>query len=815
MSDSIVMAYITTIIILLINCFFQVGSALGVTEHLDEVINRKERMGNISWGPSLLENKNTNYTWQPETIAYSEQINGNEVWRLTYTPTGLIGGKTHDISNTHWSSNGHRLLIHSFRGSSAFAPYGIVNYNGSSYKAIAGGIGKIPSSSAYWLRIPYDSSYPYWKPTTWYESQGALWVFVNSDGSRMRAATNAASRYTNWDPYPLPSPVYPDVFYQGGRYDGKGLKNNGFYKITVSDQSIDRKLLLTLPESVRRMSLKKAISGDGSTVVVSASGKFFPLIVFPEIESKLLVQNGYKNKLNFDYYWGKTPSPSWSGYHDQYLSGAKDGIDGIWNFLMPENTNGSWWRARISGSGADGAPVHIASRTPPYQWGEEVEPVETTSGQSLRDPWCPGGTVPNTDCVEYISHFTPDRWAHYGISSKSANSPYGSSIYDLRNHKYKVIAFESVPLAQHHDWSAWSDWSVSSANLTAPIILKDQVITTQNYKSRSQKILSGVHTHYNGSPKHPYESNARPTQSPDGTKVLFNSTFLNATDSDIQLYWVVAYYPYPPEIKSASKDADRVRLVWDFNQGASGAVNLIDPRTYATRGWPHEMNSRPPAPREIDKFRIWASIDNISWVPVGITTYNNCRGKNECGTWTETSWSYNIAQPQNSTFYYAITSLEYSGLESRTLSNVWKVALDSSGNITQQNQQSIYPANPGDKSSFYTTPPPAIKAQFKHKGSPATANGQYLIKWDAPPGASMIRYYNVYAKDGAPPFTNATPVTDRQKTRIASIPASSDYDATGTYSYIDWLGDAGGSTQYIVTAVDFQGNETRYIAPPP
>jgi hypothetical protein len=629
------------------------------------------------------------------------------------------------------------------------------------------------------------------------------------------------------------SPVLPDVFYQGGRANGSTIVNNGFYKNTISDTTINRSLFLTLPSSITRISMSKAISGDGSTVIAGGTGGlWFPLTVYPEANKAIQSANGYSSLLNFDYYWGNAPSPSWNWYHDKYMSGAINGIDGIWDYLMPENTNGSWWRARDLGSGTGGAPVHVISETPPYAWGGEVEPVETlTSGGTARDPWCPQGTVQGTDCADYLSHFTPDRWAHYGISSKSINSPYGASIYDLRDHTYKVKAFSTVRWTQHHDWSAWSDWSASSANYTLPVNYKDQLITTQNYKNFAQKILAGAHTRYNGSSNPPYTAFARPTQSPDGTKVLFNSTFLNATDDDIQLFWVVAYYPYPPEIKGVAKNGTIIRLVWDFNQGTncspdSGATlrtgptpNFINPRTYATRGWPHETLDCPPSPREIKQFRVWVSTNGAIWSTVGTTAYNNCNGTNECGMWAETAWSYDVSQPANSTRYYAVTSIEHSGLESRNLSNVWKVCLDADGNITQQLQQSGYPtnpggSNPGGQSLFYKTPPPAVLAEVNYMQTPATASGQYVIKWKAPYNAGMIRYYNIYAKNKSAPFTNVDPPEYRQKSRIASVPASSDYGRSGTFSYIDWLGATDGSTQYIVTAVDYQGNETKNIVGP-
>ena len=103
-----------------------------------------------------------------------------------------------------------------------------------------------------------------------------------------------------------------------------------------------------------------------------------------------------------------------------------------------------------------------------------------------------------------------------------------------------------------------------------------------------------------------------------------------------------------------------------------------------------------------------------------------------------------------------MTSVEWSGLESRTLSNV----CSSAGT-----QITAYPEDPKGKSNFCTTFQPEI-----------------------------TRYYNIYAADGETP--NAT-----QADRIASIPVTAEKD------YIDWLGATDGSTQYLITPVDSQGNE--------
>ena len=80
-----------------------------------------------------------------------------------------------------------------------------------------------------------------------------------------------------------------------------------------------------------------------------------------------------------------------------------------------------------------------------------------------------------------------------------------------------------------------------------------------------------------------------------------------------------------------------------------------------------------------------------------------------------------------------------------------------------------------------------------------TAAGQYLLSWRVPDDDALIRYYNVYAEDGAAP-------TAAQVNRIASIPAG--HCDAGRCLWVDWLGNTNGSTRFSVTAVDFQGNES-------
>jgi hypothetical protein len=742
-------------------------AAFAAVENLDETVARKPRTATAGWGYSLLQNNANNYTWQPETLNYTDVTTGSEVWKLTSSPANR--NNSQDIAITHWSANGKRLLFHSDRATDAFA-----YANGST----------------------------------------AIWMLSNTDGSRLKPGKNLAGQLTTVDKYPLWSPLLADVLYQGAANDGQATSYNVLYKVQVSDAAISRSVLLTITPTIGGgvINLKKAISGDGRKVQISYGGKVFPVTVYPEASKGFdTPSGGYNPQLNFDWYWGGTPT-SWLGYHDQYITGAVNGADGVWNLLMPEGLNGPFWRARLAGSGTNGAPNHIQDRIAPYNWGGEVEPVNTVTDLSNQpSPWCGDGTLwTGTVCMDSPGHGAPDRWGRYLISADPNDRyGYGLSFLDMRNHAYySTTSFRSaIHNINHPDWEAWSDWSIASGSpsfsdaTSGPT--SPQSIVLQKYNdATSQSSIVYTHPRYNSIGSAPYEANARPTQSPDGTKVLFNSTFLSASDAYPQIFWTVAYYPYPPEIKSAVKSGSNVRLSWDFNQGTAGSPNLVNPRTYATRGWPHDTADRPPSPREIAQFRIWSSDDAINWSPLGTTSYNNCSGTNECGTWTETAWTFDAVQTNNSTKYYAVTSLEHSGLESRALSNLWKVVLDAGGAVLQQVQYSSYPATPGGKSNFYTAQPPGpLQVNSVHMQAPASTAGQYTITWSAPVNKALIRYYNVYAADGNVPTTI-------QQHRVASVPASSDYDGTGSYKYIDWLGNVSGTTKYLVTSVDFQGNES-------
>jgi hypothetical protein len=470
----------------------------------------------------------------------------------------------------------------------------------------------------------------------------------------------------------------------------------------------------------------------------------------------------------------------------------------IWYYWMPDQGGvGAWWRSKLTGTETDGGPKHYLKETGPFTpppWGGELEPVNTlTTNATDLDPWQnPSGTPIAT--AAYFSHFTPDRWGRYIIFSNSFNTV-GTAIWDATNDVMTVSGFNvsggySQWASEHHDWHAWSDWSASSVQVDSNGTA--QSIGTQNFNSTgSQALLCSAHVDAGGD----YDRLPRPNQSPDGTKITWHSTFLSGqtaipnsySSEPVNLLYVVAYYPYPPEIYQVSASNGTVTLTFDHGE------NSGHPRGYTTRKWPDESTGTYPPPRETKLLRLWQSANGTDgWTPVGTVNYNVWSNYNfSTGVWTgDTYQTISTTQAASTTMYYALTAQEWSGLESRTLSNVWQVVLDSNGNLLSQSQQSAYPSTPGGVAPFYTQAPPA-PSNLQVTKQPVA--GQYLLTW-AEPVNTVIRYYNIYYSNTAAPAVT-------QSCRIASVPV-------GTSSYLDWLADPNASSgYYVITSVDTQGNE--------
>jgi hypothetical protein len=689
-------------IILLFICSF-VANVFAASENLDEIATRKTRLAVNSWGKTYVENPTT-LVWQPETLAYADSDTGVEVWRLS--STNGIKNSLPDITWSHWSADGKRFSFGSNRDTSA-------------------------NSSAY--ETNDNSSY-----------QGAV-MMMRADGTFLRPAKGGPfevyvhSRYLHW------SPTEPDVYYGFGRnYAGEGLNDDDLYRVVVGDTSISKTKILDMGIG-SEINLKKAMSSDGTKLVVhGGADKFYP-IALNGGTATLDDADGWNMYRQLDDYWGNTPTNTSYTIHDQFLLGTGTNHK---LYFIPEGQS-SWWRYALSGSASDGGPALTIDNTAPYDWGGAIEPVFTgfASGGACtspyRSPWncdSDSGTGPE----QYMSHPGFDRWGKY-VAGVNAQQYQAWGVWDLGSHSWVDANIEAPHYNWHLDWEAWSDYFAASPTDKT----EEGIIYTVKYDGTDSVQVASAHIRESNSTD--YNSLPRGTQSPDGTKIVFHSDFLYNVADTWDMFYAVAYYPHPPEIISVSSGV--VRFDWRTDQATS--------RGYTQRGWPSEATDDPPPPRETNKFRLWKSANGTTgWTPVGtvdaeiFTKYNF-----STGAWTGNKY-WEITDPSPSGFY-AVTAVEHSGLESRVLSNVFNAA---------GSQTAAYPADP--------------KA-----GTGVTSTYQ----------STAVRYYNIYAHDGSAP-------TVQQQQRIASIPV-----ASGT-TYLDWLGNTDGTTQYKVTAVDTQGNESGELA---
>jgi hypothetical protein len=712
-------------------------------ENLTEIEARKSRKSVNTFYSG--ESAGSYYRWQPQTLSYIDTTSGHEIWLFTQTDD-VNSATGNEYGHQPWSADGKYFAL-------------MMNKNTSSFTRTA----------------------EYWE---W------PWLVARSDGTMMKpqpessARTGYASYYRDW------SPVEPDTYFAFGvnLSGNSGLDSNMIYKHTVTDTATSRQtwcdtILLDTSTEIRQV--KGSIPGDGKYYLGMTPLEKDPVYIC-RIDSSPGLTLTYTTPA-MDTYWWDTPS-SWTGWHDENFVG-NDTI-GYWIYFVPGSSY-TWWRMRPWGTDS-GTPNHTTDNTDPYDWWEgteaqkEMQPVDGLTGNA---PWV---------SVPYWSHGLSDRWGKYiAFSDTEVNVTPAVWNVDTHTSSARLLTNEGC---QYHCWTGWTDYSTGTAG--AGTAQSDVVYSLKYNDGLDYTRIAYLHSTI-------VNDFTAPGQSPDGTKTAARSDWLNPTSGIGDVFVVVAYYPYPPAIKSVTAAGGTVTVTveWDLDG---------TPRGYTARGWPDEAVNTPPPPREIEKFRLWHSLDGSAWTAVetfdhtvwstGQNSYNFSTGV-WGGDGAEGNWSTTEAYSSGVSHYFAITSIEYSGLESRALSNIYEVLL-TGGNGTGS-QHAAYPAAPGTASNFYTTAPSKpTNLNRTHQLAPATTAGQYTITWNAPASATLVRYYNIYAEDGAIPDKT-------QQHRIASIPATTDYDADGAFSWVDWLGNTNGGTLYGISAVDYQGNESEILTDGP
>jgi len=355
-------------------------------------------------------------------------------------------------------------------------------------------------------------------------------------------------------------------------------------------------------------------------------------------------------------------------------------------------------------------------------------------------------------CYPDVSHGVPyyshPAWNHDGtkVAYVGESSP-GANDYGIhvREHDTKtpLATLTTQVTSAHLAWDSYDDeWVFGSATWSDGLgkILKMRTVNPICLP------FVNPYTNINGS-SGTYCSDTRPAQSPDATKVLYTSSMLHSDDKP-SVYIAVARYPYPPR-----------------NLSAVGSSNVII-------SWqPH------PISREVKGYHVYRSTNSdnafveLTTTAVGATNYTD-----------------NAVQ-LGTIYYYAVTSEEFSDLESDILSEILKVDVQQGGT-----RSSIY--KPEGQKGWDTTPPAPVSGVTIQQ----VASGQHRLNWLGSTEKD-VRYYNIYYSVQGPP--SAT-----QERRIASTPR-------GTTTYLDWLARTDASPYYAVTAVDRAGNESAPTSPGP
>ncbi len=238
-----------------------------------------------------------------------------------------------------------------------------------------------------------------------------------------------------------------------------------------------------------------------------------------------------------------------------------------------------------------------------------------------------------------------------------------------------------------------------------------------------------------------YHTLPRPAQSPDATKIFYHSSMTESSDNYVDSYIAVARYP-APAMNVRLENPSEAKVIWDA----------------------------PTFHRETKGYHVYRSVGNA----------NNFI---ELTSGAISNFEYPDAGLQSGIdYYYAVTTEEWSGLESEELSNIIRVSYANgqyaSAHYEDQGRKNFDTVSPGEVQG----------ASWDLRSA-----GIYNLSWTASSNSDLA-YYNIYySVEGAP-----VALTERL---IASVPKSKN-------SYIDWQARTDAEGYYLVTAVDRQGNES-------
>jgi hypothetical protein len=723
------------------------------TEDLDEMVARTVRQSSQiaagRWGKDYLED--ANYVYQPETLQYNDLITGRECVVLARTPDEELK-YSKEFNTQAWSCDGSTLGFWEINystglrrtnnpGVSATRDYirWLVRSDGSYLKAAEGLIQSAQDFGGFGWANTENSFYGFG------DSSGQKELLYKGTISETNVVTGASTSLLNTK---TADDAY-SIVTQHKAYQKRGISNDDNWMTVYSGTAQNYGTTINCP-GIMLIALN---AGIGPTI-----SKYWGI-----------------NRQVYEY--GDHLRSAEGNSHDRFPFGRNN------EYIVIEYSNEHvWYLEKMSGSASDEGPLWENWDGDSYG-ANDIIPISN----GYNRPPQPEGVH-----TYYYNHPVMDRWQRFVLTGEGDPIP-GTRIYELltgdgfdgdEGQILTGISTRDQYDGDHHAWDGWTDTVLCFPPYvgTAPSASITMYARKINFTSGTAGTLGLAYpvysTHFVYSDyvrDRNYSAYPRPSQSPDGTKAAVSDYFLNTTSSYPYLKYAVVYYPHPPKQFAAAAATGTVTLNWTWDADSK----------YTTRGYPTEGVSDPPEPREIKYTHVW-------------------RSDNGTTGWTELtstgvpfiSRSYNVDQQGGTTKYYALTSEEHSRLESRVLSNVIRVILDGSGNLTSSTQTAAYPADPGcmdlaNIQDFWTTAP--AKPTAFTVTAQATP-GHNLLAWTGSTSAKA-RYYNIYySSDGTFP-------TCDQQHRIASVPI-------GTSSWLDWNAHLTNPANYAITTVDRYGNES-------
>lgn len=577
-----------------------------------------------------------------------------------------------------------------------------------------------------------DGSYvSFGSPRCW----GSYWCpdqyrYVTSIHGRGPHIIEVPNEHMIWvGPYEAWDPADPNVLYFVNYED-----RNGLYRVTIDDGAFVTERLLELPNPSRRKHIFANVGPDGTLAIKDTNVSGEPAHVYiwhPTTPTEVTT---------FDLDLGLThpehdPANEYQ-IHDFTLRRNPDNTI-VFNY-GPQGSSGEPLFLELSSDGSQDYRISYAPNedthcpVPYYShpaWSSSgARVVFNGTAEKIVDGTNPDGSPAyvwnDSEWGGYVHEVSP-----FGVGDDYATSTLVAKVAEL---DLRIV---------HYAWDGYDDRWVHGAGS------QDADARAALHRMRTDgtltELLAYSHARTHCGANCDYCSLPRPAQSPDGTKVLYTSDMLHAAENIEDLYVVVHRYPFAP-VWLGLAAPEELRLTWRL----------------------HSLS------RELRGVRVLRSVD------LETPVFEPVSGVVEGGSFLDDTLTL---QP-GETVLYAVTAVEHSGLESRSLSRIIRVTREPSSYRVDQ-------VTPYGTTSFDTLAPVA-PTTF---ATAVDGGDSVRLTWSPGPDPD-VRLYHIYAAPNGPPELT-------QAFRIASLPDVHP-------SFLDWSVTTGATIHYAVTALDFQGNES-------